>query len=142
MVIKIRYNTNLKTVIKQDNGDWFDLSISEDVSMKKGDYKEISLGVAMELPKGYEAYVIPRSSTFKKYGLIQANSLGLIDNTYCGNNDVWKFPAYATKDVIIPKGTRLCQFRIQKSMSKRLTKFEVVDDLENDNRGGFGSSGN
>ena len=140
MDIKLRYTTDLKTVIPQDNGDWFDLAIVEDVTLKQGYYYEISLGVSMELPDGYEAYIIPRSSTFKKFGIIQTNSFGLIDNSYCGNNDIWKFPAYATKDGFIPKGTRICQFRIQKK-TPHIT-FTVVDDLENKDRGGFGSSGN
>ena len=139
MKIKIRYTSELKTVIPQDNGDWFDLATFEDVTLKVGEYKQISLGVAMELPYGYEAYVIPRSSTFKKFGVLQSNSFGLIDNSYCGNDDVWKFPAYATRDVFIPTGTRLCQFRIQRKMEP--VDFIIVDDLNNENRGGFGSTG-
>lgn len=120
-------------------GDWIDLRNNEDVSLKKGDFKLIDLGVAMELPDGYEAMVIPRSSTFLKYGLLQANSLGLIDNSYCGDNDFWAMPAYATRDIEIPKGTRICQFRIQKNQPD--INFEFVDSLGNKNRGGFGSTG-
>lgn len=139
MTIKVRYSTDEVTVIPQENGDWIDLATVEEVSLKAGEYRNISLGVSMELPAGYEAHVIPRSSTFKKFGILQANSFGLIDNTYCGNDDIWHFPAYATRDVVIPKGVRICQFRVQKCMPK--LEIKVVDNLENDNRGGFGSSG-
>lgn len=140
MEINVRFCTDLKTIIPQENGDWYDLAIAEDVFIEEGSYREISLGVAIELPNGYEAYVIPRSSTFKKYGLIQTNSIGLIDNSYCGNNDIWKFPCIATKNVSIEKGTRLCQFRIQRKMDK--VTFKSVEDLGNKDRNGFGSTGN
>lgn len=109
----------------------------------------IPLGVCMELPKGYEAVVIPRSSTFKKYGLIQANSEGLIDCSYNSEKDEWKFPGVATKDAVIAKGERICQFRIQLSQKATMwqklkwlfsssVKLEKVDHLDNEPRGGFG----
>lgn len=120
-------------------GDWIDLRIAEDVTLKAGDFKLIPLGVAMKLPKGYEALVIPRSSTFKKYGIIQANSVGLIDESYCGNADEWHFPAYATRDIEIAKNTRLCQFRIIEHQSS--VGFVEVTELSEINRGGFGSTG-
>lgn len=120
-------------------GDWVDLRIAEDVTLKAGEFKIIPLGVAMMLPKGYEALVIPRSSAFKKYGVIQANSVGLIDETYCGNNDEWHFPVYATRDVKIPKNTRICQFRIIEHQPS--IGFVEVTELSEINRGGFGSTG-
>ena len=121
------------------NGDWIDLRIAEDVEIKAGEFKLIPLGVAMMLPKGYEALVIPRSSTFKKYGLIQANSVGLIDESYSGDNDEWHFPAFATRDIKIPKNTRICQFRILDHQPSVMLK--EVTSLSNTDRGGFGSTG-
>lgn len=121
------------------NGDWWDLSTAEEVSMKPMEFKLISLGISMELPKGYEAHLLPRSSTFKKWGIIMANGMGLIDEAYCGENDIWRFPAVALRETIIPSGIRICQFRLfSKSDSVR---FESVPFLENKNRGGFGSTG-
>ena len=120
-------------------GDWIDLRIAEDVTLKAGEFKLIPLGVAMVLPKGYEALVIPRSSTFKKYGIIQANSVGLIDETYCGNNDEWHFPAYATRNISIPKNTRICQFRI--IGHQPTIDIVTITSLSEINRGGFGSTG-
>lgn len=121
-------------------------SIKEKVSagfvltlMKKGDFALIPLGVAMKLPKGYEAHVVPRSSTYKNFRIIQANSFGIIDNTYCGNDDMWYFPAIAMEDTVINKGDRICQFRIIKSMPA--IKLEEVSFLHNKSRGGIGSTG-
>ena len=120
-------------------GDWIDLRIAEDISLEAGEFKLIPLGVAMMLPKGYEALLIPRSSTFKKYGIIQANSVGLIDETYCGNNDEWHFPAYATRNISIHKNTRICQFRIIEHQPS--VGIVEVTELSEINRGGFGSTG-
>lgn len=140
MDIKIKYVKDGMEKIEQiDNGDWIDLRIAEDVTLKAGEFKLIPLGVAMMLPKGYEALVIPRSSTFKKYGIFQANSVGLIDETYCGNNDEWKFPAFATRAVYIPKNTRICQFRIIEHQPP--VEIVEVTELSEVNRGGFGSTG-
>ena len=121
------------------HGDWIDLTTVEDANMRQGEYRLISLGVAMELPAGYEAHLAPRSSTCGKFGVIQANSVGVIDNAYCGDDDVWKFPAVAIKDTFIPAGTRICQFRLVKVQDP--VEFEVVETLGNKNRGGFGSTG-
>lgn len=121
---------------KFDVGDWIDLRAAEDTSMKKGDFKLIPLGIAMKLPEGYEALVIPRSSTFKKYRITQANSAGLIDNSYSGNNDEWMFPAIAHEDTFIKKNERICQFRLIKSMGS--VEFKEVDQLDSKDRGGFG----
>lgn len=138
--ILIKYvKTDIAKIKSFEIGDWIDLRVAEDVTLKAGDFKLIPLGVAMKLPKGYEALVIPRSSTFKKYGIIQANSIGLIDESYCGNNDEWYFPAYASRDISIPKNTRICQFRIIEHQP-RINLIEVTE-LTDVNRGGFGSTG-
>ena len=120
-------------------GDWIDLRSAEDVDMNPGEFKIISLGVSMKLPEGYEAHVVPRSSTFKKWGILQANSFGVIDNSYSGDNDIWGFPAIAMRKTHIHKGDRICQFRIM----KKQPEFEMisVDHLDGPSRGGFGSTG-
>lgn len=139
MDIKVRYHDDIHPLEKTDKGDWIDLRVAEDVELTAGEYKCISLGVSMKLPEGYEAVIIPRSSTFKHWGIIQTNHFGLIDNSYCGDDDVWMFPALATRDVLIEKNSRICQFRIQKKMDD--VTFETVDRLDGHNRGGLGSSG-
>ena len=139
MKIEIKYHADITPLEMTDKGDWCDLRVAEDVTLKAGEYKLISLGVSMKLPEGYEAVMIPRSSTFKTWGIIQTNHLGLIDESYCGNSDIWYFPALATKDTVIAKDSRICQFRIQKKMEK--IEFETVQYLSNPNRGGIGSSG-
>lgn len=137
--IKVRYHADIYPLEKTEAGDWIDLRVAEDVEMKAGEYKLIPLGVSMQLPPGYEALVIPRSSTFKHWGILQTNSCGLIDNSYCGDDDIWYFPALATRDVLIEKNSRICQFRIQKKMKN--VNFETVNTLNNMNRGGLGHSG-
>ena len=138
--INIKYhNSDLKKIEKIEIGDWIDLRAAEDVELKAGDFKIISLGVSMKLPEGYEAYVVPRSSTFKTWGVIQTNSMGIIDNSYSGTNDIWRFPAYATRDTQIKVNDRLCQFRIVKKQPKvELIEVDKLDDID---RGGFGSTG-
>lgn len=140
--IKIRYHKELcpelLEIEKIDKGDYIDLRSAENVSMKKGEYRLISLGVSMQLPKGYFAEVVPRSSTYKNFGIIMSNSIGIIDECYCGDNDIWRFPAIAGRDTEIKVNDRICQFRIVK---KRNIKIEVVDKLENEDRGGIGSTG-
>ena len=120
-------------------GEWVDLRAAETVEMKQGEYRIISLGVSMRLPYGFEAHVVPRSSTFKNFGIILANSFGVIDNSYCGNDDVWGFPAIALRDTTIHKGDRIAQFRIMQRQPKLV--FIETDDLKGKNRGGFGSTG-
>lgn len=138
--IKIKYFDNeLNRIEKIDKGDWIDLRAAETVEFKKGEFKLIPLGVAMELPKGYEAHVAPRSSTFKKWGIIETNSIGIIDESFKGDGDQWFFPAYALRDTVIEKNDRICQFRIIEKMPDVV--FEEVDFLENENRGGHGSTG-
>ena len=107
--------------------------------MKAGDFRLISLGVSMKLPEGYEAHIVPRSSTYKHWGIIQANHMGVVDNSYCGDNDIWKFAAIAIHDTMIYKNDRICQFRIEKKQPE--FDFEEVDYLEDPDRGGFGSTG-
>lgn len=139
MEVLIKYHDGVEPIKKIGNGDWIDLRTAEDVELKAGEFKIISLGVSMKLPDGYEAVIIPRSSTFKTWGIIQTNHFGLIDNSYCGDDDVWKFPALAMRDTVIPKNSRICQFRIQKKMEN--VTFITVDHLEFENRGGIGSTG-
>ena len=138
--INIKYhNSDLKKIEKIEIGDWIDLRAAEDVELKAGDFKIISLGVSMKLPEGYEAHVVPRSSTFKTWGVLQTNSMGVIDNSYSGTNDIWRFPAYATRDTKIKVNDRLCQFRIVKKQPK--VELIEVDRLDDTDRGGFGSTG-
>ena len=139
--IKIKYHTDEIEKLRYIDGksDWIDLRAAEDVELKAGEFKLISLGVSMELPKGYEAHVVPRSSTFKTWGILQTNSIGIIDESYCGDNDIWKMPVYATRDTTIHKNDRICQFRIEKHQPT--IEFEEVDTLGNEDRSGFGSSG-
>ena len=139
MEIKIKYIRNIEPIKILDCGDWIDLRAAEETTIKAGEYKMIPLGVAMELPKGFEALVLPRSSTFKKYGVILANSMGVIDESYCGDADEWNFLAYAMRDTVIPKNERICQFRILEHQPK--VSICEVDFLHNPNRGGIGSSG-
>lgn len=137
--IKIKYFTDIEQIEKISQGDWIDLRAAETVSLSKGEFKLISLGVGMILPDGYEAHIVPRSSTFKKFHIIQTNHMGIIDNSYCGEQDEWKFPALAVEDTIINKNDRICQFRIVKKQPEIV--FEQVEKLSDTSRGGFGSTG-
>ena len=138
--IKIKYfSKELKKIQKIIIGDWIDLRSCADVEFKQGEYKLIPLGVGMELPGGYEAHIVPRSSTFRNFGIIQTNSNGIIDESYRGNNDQWFFPAFALRDTKINFDDRICQFRIFKKMEE--VEFEEVEELQGENRGGIGSTG-
>ena len=139
--IRIKYFTDKIEHLTYIDGksDWIDLRAAEDVVLKKGEFRLIRLGVAMQLPEGYEAHVVPRSSTYKNFGLIQTNHMGVIDCSYCGDNDEWRFPALAVRDTEIHINDRICQFRIMKNQPKLL--FEETDHLEGTDRGGFGSTG-
>ena len=139
--IKIKYHTDEIEKLRYIDGksDFIDLRSAEDVELKAGEFKLISLGVSMELPKGYEAHIVPRSSTFKTWGIIQTNSMGVIDESYQSDSDVWKMPVYATRDTIIHKNDRICQFRIEKHQPT--IEFEEVEHLEGKERGGIGSTG-
>ena len=140
MEIKVKYFIDsIEPLAQVPGSDWVDLRAAEDVVMKAGEFRLIPLGIAVALPEGYEAHVVPRSSTFKNYGLLQTNSMGVVDGSYCGDGDQWRWPAYATRDVEIPRNTRLCQFRIVENQPS-LT-FTTVERLEGSDRGGFGSTG-
>lgn len=139
LTIKIKYHNDILPLDKFENGDWIDLRAAEDVEMSTGDFRLISLGVSMKLPEGYEAHIVPRSSTYRHWGIIQANHMGVIDNSYCGENDIWMFPAIAIHDTVIYKNERICQFRIVKKQPE--FNFEEVDHLYDSDRGGFGTSG-
>lgn len=140
MEIKVKYHNNdVEKIQPSDKGDWIDLRAAEDVNLWAGDFKIIPLGVSMKLPDGYEAHLAPRSSTFKNWGILQTNSVGVIDNSYSGDNDVWGMPVYATRNTSIKKGDRICQFRIVKKMeTPEIVEVEHLDGMD---RGGFGSTG-
>ena len=137
--IRIKYHADIDRIEAIKIGDWIDLRCAEDTELKSGEYKLIPLGVSMELPKGYEALVLPRSSTYKNFGVILVNSMGVIDESYNGDGDEWKFLALATRDTTIRKNERICQFRIIRHQPKIL--FEEVETLGIANRGGLGSTG-
>ena len=139
--IQIKYFSDKIERLRYIDGksDWIDLRAAEDVVLKAGEFKLIPLGIAMKLPKGYEAHVVPRSSTFKNFGLIQTNHYGVIDESYCGDNDQWFVPVYAMRDTEIHINDRICQFRIMEHQP--VIKFEEVDHLGETDRGGFGSTG-
>lgn len=139
LTIDIKYLPNAHPLEKIEVGSWIDLYTYEETTIRQGEQKYINLGVAMKLPEGYEAIMAPRSSTFKNWGITQTNSIGVIDSSYCGDNDIWMFPAHATKTVTIPAGTRICQFRIQEEQPN--IKFNVVESLGTEDRGGLGSTG-
>lgn len=137
--IVIHYLAGVTPIEQTDVGDWIDLRSARYISLKAGEYTCIPLGVSMRLPKGYEAHIIPRSSLFKKTGLIQTNGMGLIDSSYCGDGDEWMLPVLATRDCEISMDERICQFRIVKKM--RPIRFKVVSHLRGKDRNGFGSTG-
>lgn len=142
MEIKIKYHDSeieALTFIGGTQSDWIDLRAAERVELKAGEFRIIPLGVSMKLPEGYEAHLAPRSSTFMKFGIIQTNGVGVIDNSYSGDDDIWGMPALAMRDTIIEKGDRICQFRLMKKMDA--VTFTSVDHLSDQSRGGFGSTG-
>ena len=139
--IKIKYFSDeiRRLTYTAGKSDWIDLRAAKEIELKKGEYALIPLGVAMELPKGYEAHVIPRSSTYKNFGILQTNSCGLIDESYCGDNDQWFFQALAVRDTVIHVNDRICQFRIMEHQPAVV--FEETETLSGEDRGGFGSTG-
>lgn len=143
MKIKVKYHSNIEKLKKIAVGEWIDLCAAETVELKSGEYRLISLGISVQLPEGCEANIVPRSSTYKNYGIIQANHFGVIDNSFNGDGDIWHFPAIAFIDTKINKGDRICQFRINKTMEKEFSsiEFEEVNNLGTVDRGGFGSTG-
>lgn len=138
--IKVKYfDKEIPKLQKIKQGDWIDLRAAETVELKQGEFKLIPLGIGMKLPKGYEANIVPRSSTFKNFGILQTNSFGVVDESYSGNDDQWFFPALAMRDTKIEKGDRICQFRINKKMPE--VDFVEVEFLDEVSRGGHGSTG-
>ena len=140
MEILIKYhNPELEKLRSLSVGDWIDLRAAERVELKAGEYRMISLGVSMKLPVGFEAHIAPRSSSFRKWGFLQVNSVGVVDNSYSGTNDIWMLPVYATRDAVIEMNDRICQFRIVERMPE--VCFQEVEVLDAQDRGGFGSTG-
>lgn len=137
--ILVKYRPGMPKIEK--HGVMYDLATSETVTIAKGQVKMIDLGVAMQLPKGHFARVYPRSSTFKKWHIMLANSVGIIDPEYCGDDDYWQFPAYAIETVTIPKGTRIAQFEIASDADQWYSFIVETAHLNNPNRGGFGTTG-
>ncbi|MBR3104195.1 MAG: dUTP diphosphatase [Lachnospiraceae bacterium] len=139
--IRIKYFTDKIEKLKYIDGksDWIDLRCAEEITLKKGEFKLIPLGVAMQLPAGYEAHVVPRSSTFKNFGVIQTNHCGVIDESYSGDNDQWYMPVLAMRDTEIHVNDRICQFRIFEHQP--VIEFDETDHLDGADRGGFGSTG-
>ena len=140
ITIKIKYfDKEIDKIEKVNIGDWIDLRAAETVKLKKGEFRLISLGVGMKLPNGYEANIVPRSITYKNFKIIQTNSFAVIDNSYSGDNDVWKYPAIAMEDTVIHKNDRICQFRVNRVQPS--IQFKEVEHLDDIDRGGFGSTG-
>ena len=138
--IKIKYFDNeIDKISKITQGDWIDLRSAANITLRAGEFALIPLGIGMILPSGYEAHIVPRSSTFKHWGILQANSIGIIDNSYSGENDQWMLPVYATRDIEISKNDRICQFRIMEQMPEVV--IQEVEHLNDKSRGGFGSTG-
>lgn len=152
MNIKIKYHNDelirLENIGGSDKSAWIDLRVAENVFIPENTFKLVSLGVSIELPKGYEAHIVPRSSTFKNFGIIQTNHMGVIDNAYCGDNDIWRFPAYCIegrdekegiKGTYLKVNDRICQLRVVEQQSD--IQFEEVENMNNESRGGFGITG-
>ncbi len=138
--IKVKYFTDIEPIkFIENKSDWYDLRCAEEVEMKAGEFRLIKLGVGMQLPAGYEAIIAPRSSTFKNFGIIQANSIGIVDESFCGDNDQWRFPAIALRDTVIHKNERICQFRIISHQPAHI--ITTVNKLSDTDRGGIGSTG-
>ena len=140
-VIQIKYHSKEIEKLRYIDGksDLIDLRAAENVSLKAGDFTLVSFGISIKIPEGYEAHVVPRSSTFKNFGILQANSYGVIDSSYCGENDIWRMPVYAVRDTKIHVNDRIAQFRIMENQPQIV--FEEVERMEGKDRGGFGSTG-
>ncbi len=139
-LLRIRYHADIDRLCYiGGKSDWIDLRAAEDVTMKAGEFRLISLGISVQIPSGYEMIIAPRSSTFRRYGILQANSIGIVDESYCGDGDIVCFPAYATRDCEIRRNDRICQFRLLAHQPP--VRFEEAETLGNADRGGFGSTG-
>lgn len=139
VALAIKYHSDITPIEYNDKGDWIDLRSAGDVKLSKGDFKLINLGVSVVIPEEYEMHIVPRSSTFKNYGIIQTNSMGIVDHTYCGENDILMMPVFATRDCEIAKNDRICQFRLEKRMEHVI--FKTIEFTGHNDRGGFGSTG-
>jgi dUTP pyrophosphatase len=139
MTIKIKYHAPIEKLERMEQGDWIDLRAAEDVTLKAGESRLISLGISVRLPAGCEAHIVPRSSTFKRWGILQTNSMGVVDESYAGEDDIWRMPVYAVRDTRIGFNDRICQFRVVEKMPP--ITFEEVETMDAENRGGFGSTG-
>ena len=140
MKVYIKYFTDgLTPIEKVSKGDWIDLRSAEDRELKAGEWGFLRLGVGMILPEGYEAHIAPRSSTFKNFGILVPNSPGVVDNSFCGEEDEWRLPVLAMRDTVIRKNDRVCQFRLVEKQPA--FTFVTVEHLQEESRGGFGSTG-
>lgn len=138
--ILVKYHDDeLVRLEKKAVGDWIDLRSAVDITLNAGEFKIIPLGVSMKLPEGYEAHIAPRSSTYKNWKILQVNGVGVVDNSYSGENDIWGMPVVAMEDTTIHKNDRICQFRIIKRMED--VEIAEVSHLDGKDRGGFGSTG-
>ncbi|EHK2326991.1 deoxyuridine 5'-triphosphate nucleotidohydrolase [Clostridium perfringens] len=152
MIIRIKYFDKATKLKKITKGNWIDVYANKDVFVKCGERAMVPLGFALELPEGWEGHLAPRSSTFKTWGIIQTNSVGVVDDTYIGDNDQWHMPVYCLqgkdlesengqeiKGTWIRKGDKIGQFRIMEVMPE--IEFEEVESFGNEDRGGFGTTG-
>lgn len=139
--LKIKYHVKELEKLRYIDGksDWIDLRVAENVSMKQGEYRLISMGISVEIPKGYEMLIVPRSSAYKNFGILQTNAMGVVDESFCGDNDIIHMPILAMRDTEIHINDRIGQFRLMPHQPE--VHFIEVDHLDNENRGGFGTTG-
>jgi len=138
--LKVKYHVlDLIKIEKIEKGDWIDLRSAYDYHIEQGDFRLIDLGVSVKVPSGYEMHILPRSSTFKIWGILQINSMGILDESFCGESDIVKMPIYATRESYIKKNDRVCQFRVVEKMPQIL--ITEVEHMTDNPRGGFGSTG-
>ena len=139
--LKIKYHVKELEKLRyiDGNSDWIDLRVAENVSMKQGEYRLISMGISVEIPKGYEMLIVPRSSAYKNFGILQTNAMGVVDESFCGDNDIIHMPILAMRDTEIHINDRIGQFRLMPHQPE--VHFIEVDHLDNEDRGGFGTTG-
>ena len=138
--LKIKYHVKELEKLRYIDGksDWIDLRVAENVSMKQGEYRLISMGISVEIPKGYEMLIVPRSSAYKNFGILQTNAMGVVDESFCGDNDIIHMPILAMRDTEIHINDRIGQFRLMPHQPE--VHFIEVDHLDNEDRGGFGTT--
>ena len=139
--LKIKYHVKELEKLRYIDGksDWIDLRVAENVSMKQGEYRLISMGISVEIPKGYEMLIVPRSSAYKNFGILQTNAMGVVDESFRGDNDIIHMPILAMRDTEIHINDRIGQFRLMPHQPE--VHFIEVDHLDNEDRGGFGTTG-